>query len=237
MAEPFILFGPAHLLTLLLIAAIGLALPLMAIRMLDAAWQYRLGLAIALLLVAQEALRIWLGATYYAFPLINLLPLHLCGLAVLLTAWTLALRSMRAYEIVYFWAWGGTAQALVTPDLGVGFPDPMYLIFFIAHGMVIVGVLYATLVYRFRPRFISIIRSTLALLMVVVIVAPINLWLETNYLFLSSKPVQASLIDHLGPWPWYILSLAGIAILSSLVYYLPFLIKDWRAGRAIFVGS
>jgi hypothetical integral membrane protein (TIGR02206 family) len=229
--DPFILFGPAHLGMLLVIGVLGTALPLIARRTPSTAVQYRVGLLIASLLIVQEGFHIWFQVTHYDQGLSSLLPLHLCGLSVLLTAWTLAARSYRAYEIVYFWAWGGTLQALATPDLQVGFPHPGFIAFFVGHGLVIVGVLYATLVYRFRPQLVSIFRSMAALLVAVAVVAPINLWLGTNYLFLCSKPEQASLMDYLGPWPWYILSLGGLALVSSFVYYLPFLIKDLLSAR------
>jgi uncharacterized membrane protein YwaF len=39
-------------------------------------------------------------------------------------------------------------------------------------------------------------------------------------------------MDFLGPWPWYVLSLAGLALVSSLIYYLPFLIGDLVAARS-----
>jgi uncharacterized membrane protein YwaF len=39
-------------------------------------------------------------------------------------------------------------------------------------------------------------------------------------------------MDFLGPWPWYILSLAGLALVSSLVNYLPFLIGGLVSGRS-----
>ncbi|UHD15759.1 YwaF family protein [Thiocapsa bogorovii] len=232
MAGPLILFGTAHVSSVLLIAAIGITLPLLARRGLSLTGQYRIGLLIAALLIAQEGVHIWLQVNHYDRLLSSLLPLHLCGLSVLLTAWTLAARSYSAYEIVYFWAWGGTLQALFTPDLDRGFPDPAFIAFFVGHGLVIVGVLYATLVYRFRPRLASIFKSLGVLLVVVAVVAPINLWLGTNYLFLCSKPEQASLMDFLGPWPWYILSLAGLALVSSFFYYLPFLIGDLVAARS-----
>jgi hypothetical integral membrane protein (TIGR02206 family) len=237
---PFILFGQAHLITLLVVAAASIAVPILARGSPWAApasgsgnkMHYRIGVLIAVLLIAQEALHIWLQATHYERPMSSLLPLHLCGLSVLLSAWVLVARSYLAYEIVYFWAWGGTLQALLTPDLDAGFPSLAFIAFFVGHGLVILAVLYATLVYRFRPRVVSIVKSLVALVAAAAVVAPVNLWLGSNYLFLSNKPEQASLMDYLGPWPWYILSLAGLALVSSVIYYLPFLIKDLISGKA-----
>jgi hypothetical integral membrane protein (TIGR02206 family) len=54
----------------------------------------------------------------------------------------------------------------------------------------------------------------------------INAVLGTNYAFLCHKPEQASLMDHLGPWPWYIGALVLIAVTFYTVLHLPFTL--WR---------
>ena len=55
--------------------------------------------------------------------------------------------------------------------------------------------------------------------------------LGTNYGFLRAKPVNASLIDFLSPWPWYLPELVVIGIASALLCYAPFFICDLSAGR------
>ena len=39
-----------------------------------------------------------------------------------------------------------------------------------------------------------------------------NHFTGSNFAFVSHPPENPSLIDHLGPWPWYIFSLLGIAL-------------------------
>ena len=43
-----------------------------------------------------------------------------------------------------------------------------------------------------------------------------------DYMFLRSPPSTWSLLDVLGPWPWYILGATAIAILFTLILNMPF---------------
>jgi hypothetical protein len=54
--------------------------------------------------------------------------------------------------------------------------------------------------------------------------------LGSNYLFIMRPPDTPSLIDMLGPWPWYILSLEAIALALCLLLYLPYALRDRRSA-------
>jgi len=227
----FQLFGSIHLTTLALITFAAVVLPL-AVRLVWPSAARPVALTLAGLLLAQEAAQVVFILDRHGWSPV-LLPLHLCTLAVYLTAWMLVTGQQRVFEVVYFWGLGGTTQALLTPELARTFPSPEFLLFFLGHGLVIIGVLYGAIVYRLRPVPMSIVRVaalTLALAGAVVIV---NLWLGTNFMYLMEKPARASLLDWLGPWPWYWLSLIGIALLTFLVFYSPYFIADrFRQSRA-----
>ena len=51
------------------------------------------------------------------------LPLELCHWVLLACIVALFWPNRLAFEIAYFWGLGGTLQAVVTPDLGQGFPS------------------------------------------------------------------------------------------------------------------
>ena len=135
-----------------------------------------------------------------------------CGAAVYLTVVLLIWRSYRVYEVVYFWGLAGGLQAILTPELPYGFCHPFTVSFFIGHGVVIFGLFYATFAFRLRPTWSSIPRvSAITLIFAFGVVAPLNLLLDTNYLYLRAKPVTGSVLDLFGPWPWYLIAAAAIA--------------------------
>jgi hypothetical integral membrane protein (TIGR02206 family) len=43
-----------------------------------------------------------------------------------------------------------------------------------------------------------------------------------NYMFLSERPDTASLLDYMGPWPWYILGGGLLALGMFAVLDIPF---------------
>jgi uncharacterized membrane protein YwaF len=68
-----------------------------------------------------------------------------------------------------------------------------------------------------------------------VFIAIFNLIFKGNYLFICWKPENGSIMDVMGPWPWYILPLGIVAIGTFYIWYSPFaisaLIKKKRLNR------
>jgi len=53
----------------------------------------------------------------------------------------------------------------------------------------------------------------------------VNAWLGTNFGFTARKPVNPSLLDHMGPWPWYLLGMQALAVVLFSLLALPVLGK------------
>ncbi|MEW6249120.1 MAG: TIGR02206 family membrane protein [Planctomycetota bacterium] len=189
------------------------------------------------------------------------LPLHLCDLAVLITVAALwgvgrAGRSelrggkaesdragretrwpQRLFEIAFVWGIGGTTQAVLTPDMDDTVLDSACVRYFILHGGILVGVLVLTFGVRLRLEPGAPQRVWLTTLAVATAVFPLNWLLGANYLYLMGPPRYPSLIEWLGPWPWYLAPLTGVATLLILLCYAPFWLADRRRRRDERAGS
>ena len=171
-------------------------------------------------------------AGIYGMPLTEHLPLHLCGMSVTLGAFMLWRRSYRLYEVLYFWGTGGAIIALLTPDILRGFPHPVFLLFFLSHGLAFLAVMFATLVMGFRPRPKSLLIVMPVTAAYALLMYPVNLLLGSNYLFLLAKPAQPSPLDWFGPWPSYLPALMAMAAVALVLLYAPFAVIDLLRSKA-----
>lgn len=162
----------------------------------------------------------------------NVLPMHLCDWAAIAAGVSLLWPKQKAYELAYFWAFGGTLQALLTPELANGFPDLRFIIFFVSHGTVIATVIYLLLTRGLRPTLASFPRVAAWSLGYMALALTVDLVAGTNFGYLRFKPFAPSLFDYMGSWPWYLGELIAVGAASLLIYYTPFLIADlWQASR------
>lgn len=221
MPAKFDLFGPAHLFILVTVPALAAVLALVQQRLSpDSRW-LRMGLGAALVLDS---------ALYYGrlglvgqitFP--DRLPLELCDASLCLVILALFTLNKAVFDLAYFGALAGASMALLTPNLWEPFPSFTTVQFFVSHGLIVTGALYLVWTGQARPRPGSVARAMLALNLFAAVVGAFDFIFKTNYMYLRAKPPNPSLLDLLGPWPWYILSAEGVAWVVFLLLYLPFL--------------
>lgn len=141
------------------------------------------------------------------------LPLDLCDLAVWLTAAALLTERPLVRELAYYWGLAGSGMALLTPDLGVPVESLGGMYFFASHGLVVASILFLCWSGQLRPRPRSFLSAFGILNIYAAAVGLFNAVFSTNYFYLCDKPTGVSMLDWMGPWPWYILSGEMVAFL------------------------
>ena len=157
----------------------------------------------------------------------TMLPLHVCSILVWLGGWMLVRRDKTIYEYMYFLGIGGALQAILTPDLGIyGYPHYRFFQTFISHGLIVTAAIYMTTVEGFRPTWKSMLRVAIGMNLYMIPIYFLNNYLGSNYLMINHKPPTASLLDLLPEWPIYILYMEALGLVTFLILYIPFIIKD-----------
>ncbi len=161
----------------------------------------------------------------------NLLPLHLCDVANFMVIIACLTKHAELVRVTYFFSLAGTMQAILTPDIRVGFPEPRFLTFFISHCGIVVASLYLTLGCRILPTWGAVVRAFVWLQVYAIIAGLANWLLGTNFGYLARKPENPSMLDYFGPWPWYILVIEVIALLKFILLMSPFAIAEFLKRR------
>ena len=236
--DPFVLFGLSHIWAIIVALFLVIFLPIYARKKLSEHQQHLVGSVIGYFVMSSYLIWVILELIAGTFDVKLHLPIHLCRLANLLIPLVMVRRSYFFYEILYFWGLSGMFQAIITPDIAAGFPHFQYWRFWFAHHGMILALIYATVVYDMRPTIASVWKSMLAMNIFLIFAIIVTLLLDANYFWICGKPVNElgehvpSLLDYLGPWPWYILAAEFVALAHFLVAFIPFIFLN-RGRRTI----
>jgi hypothetical integral membrane protein (TIGR02206 family) len=140
------------------------------------------------------------------------LPFQLTDAVTFTAAAALLLRAPLTAELTYFWAFSATVQAVVTPDVGESFPDPLYFAYFASHSGAIAAASLLVFGMGLVPRPGAVWRVYAITAGFAAVAALATIASGGNYMFLRRKPVRGSLLDVMGPWPVYILVAAALAL-------------------------
>jgi hypothetical integral membrane protein (TIGR02206 family) len=229
--DSFILFSITHWMTLFVLVGIIVLIFLFrgVLRKKPINNIVRIGLA-AILIISEISLHSWLWRIG-EWTIRYSLPFHLSSISILLSAALLLTKSYSLFEFTYFAGVGSALQAMLTPDISsYTFPHFRYVHFFISHGGIVVANMFIVLVEKYSPKVKSVWKAFLYLNIYTFFVFLLNYFIEGNYMYISEKPVNPSILDYLGPWPLYILPLEVIALITFLVLYVPFWLLD-RLGK------
>ncbi len=149
------------------------------------------------------------------------LPLQLCSLNILLSVVLLLTDNRKLFAFVFLFGLTGAIQGLLTPEL---YQEPWHFRFiqyFIAHAFIVWTALYYSIVKAFKITWTQFLMSFVWLNVYALGVYMLNAAISANYMFLMEKPSNASLMDYLGPHPWYILALELVALILCLLVFIP----------------
>lgn len=170
------------------------------------------------------------------------LPLHLCGISVMLTAYMLLTENRTVFLNTFFILMISALLALLTPavDRNLGFPHFRFFQFFVSHGLIVINLTFLLFVsgYHRAIRYQHVFKNVFFLIRILPIVFVVNILTGGNYMFLMEKPGSNTLFDYLGPHPWYLVVILTLAIPSSFhVFYLPFYFRHRRLLRRYYARA
>jgi hypothetical integral membrane protein (TIGR02206 family) len=223
---PFELFSVSHLIMIgiLIIGGIFLVIFRNCIQMIRGIFQ---SVFFVLLLGFEVMYHYWMykdGLWDASF----MLPFHLCSISLVLCLLLLITKWEFVFQVVYFFGMIGALMAIVTPELFIGYPHFRYFHFFVTHILIIWTCLYFVLVHQYKPTKKGMVLSFVFLNSSAVLAWIVNIYTGGNYMFLAYKPENGSLLDYLGPYPYYILVLEAVAFFLFFVLLIPF---RWKKGK------
>lgn len=210
-SSEFAAFGPSHL-AVLFVFAVGAAALVWIGRRQNEVKARRFSRVMALLLIG-----VYTVALVYKLiepDIQSSVPLQLCDVAELVVAYALWSQRHWAFALSYYWGLVLSSQALLTPDVdGPDFPDHGFLTFFALHLLVVWAAIYLTWGRGMWPRWSSYRFAVGMTLGWAAFTLMFNVVAGTNYGYLNRKPVSASVLDVLGPWPIYLLTEVTLVVI------------------------
>lgn len=161
------------------------------------------------------------------------LPLALCDIGVIVAASACWWRVPLLVDLTYFWGLAGTLQAVITPDPQVGFPHLMFFEYLVGHLGIVLAAVFLVVGLRLTPRPSAVPRVFAITAVYTAFVGLVDAVTGANYMFLRDPPSEWTLLRVLGPWPWYVMSAAGVGLVLLVLLDLPF----WPSRRRAREGT
>ena len=227
-ASPFVLFGNIHIVTMLSILAGSVFIPLIY-KNKSVAQKSVMTKIIACIVIAHVVISPYKDLFILENPYNwrEVLPFHMCDLSEIFLAWFLLGGPKILYKCAFFWRIGGATMAIITPD--ISHHDLDYAFFMIGHGMIVIGIMYATIALNNRPYakdILTVSFITACILLPITYLINLILGEPANFWYLMAKPAGASLMNAFPEPPFHLLVLTPLALAMFFLIYTPYFIKD-----------
>ncbi len=223
-------FSPTHL-KWLAVTFLLIVLAVLLFRRQNASVRKKLLRGTALSIVALELVRtVWLLIVGH-YELYRHLPLHLCGVMILVEFLAVYTNKRFFKEFAYAAGLPGAAMALLTPEPS-GYPlwNIQYLQSIFIHALLVLVPLFLIAGDGFRPSLRMLPLNFAALMGLAALCFGINFLLNSNYMFVRFAPTDTpiALFDQWVGWPGYIGLLLTLVFAFWLLMYLPWEISARR---------
>ena len=223
-------FSPTHL-KWLAVAFLLIVLAVLLFRRQNASVRKKLLRGTALSIVALELVRtVWLLIVGH-YELYRHLPLHLCGVMILVEFLAVYTNKRFFKEFAYAAGLPGAAMALLTPEPS-GYPllNIQYLQSIFIHALLVLVPLFLIAGDGFRPSLRMLPLNFAALTGLAALCFGINILLNSNYMFVRFAPSDTpiALFDQWVGWPGYIGLMLTLVFAFWLLMYLPWEISARR---------
>lgn len=187
-----------------------------------------------------------LATLYWLHPLrfdpVDKLPLHLCDLTLWLAGVALVMpRARLLRSVVFFWGVALSTQAFATPILSGGPLDLSYWFYWAGHGLILAAAVYPLVANGYRPTGRDLLAVTAVGVVVTIAAFVLNVATGWNYFYVGNVELGvATLLDVLGPWPWRVLVMFGVAhAMMAVVWAVSVPIGRWldRVKTGIQTGD
>ena len=151
------------------------------------------------------------------------LPLHLCSFSLFLVALALLTKNPKLIKTAIFWSPVSVFLAVLLPDLTSPVFSFNFFEFFFSHIFIIFGsiLIYTSKDLRLNLGFYDILKSIgLLLLLSFGLIYPINIFLESNYMYLIDAPT----ISGAKVFPDFPFHIFYLFIILTMVFSVEFLI-------------
>jgi len=143
-------------------------------------------------------------------------------MASLLAPVLMRTKNKTLFNVMFYWVFAGTLQAVMTPEIKYSFPHYEYFYFWICHAGLLAFLSYTLVIQESEPNAKGVVIAFAWFNVFIVISAVVNGLTGSNYYYLKSKPLVPTLIDYLGPWPWYILGVEAVAFIQFWLSFAVF---------------
>jgi hypothetical integral membrane protein (TIGR02206 family) len=213
-------FGTAHLFILCAVPLLAAILAVAQRRLAPGSRWIRLSLAVIILVDTAVYYGYMAMQGQLTFP--ERVPLELCDASMCLIIVALFTLNRWIFDVAYYTVLAGATMALLTPNLIGYFPSFSTVQYFVDHGLTVTGALYLVWSKLARPRPWSVARAMVFVNLFALVAGTFDFKYKTNFMYLRHIPESGSLLNFLGPWPWYIVVAEGVALGLFVLLYLPF---------------